>query len=115
MTTLSGCWLLSSRLISQGIGSIWLQSPPAGQHNAVVLAARAMHDSPMGQQNSSGKSPEHWVYDESPHVEARPKSSDGDTCRPNKAEVVGIAVRKSSKTDALGKREMLVRFFIGML
>lgn len=53
------------------------------------------------------------MYDESPHVEARPKSSDGGICRPKRAEVVGIAVRNSNKADALGNTEILVRFFIG--
>lgn len=37
------------------MGSISLQSPPEGQHSAVVLPARAIHVSPEGQQKPSGR------------------------------------------------------------
>lgn len=42
MTTLSGCWLLSSSEMSQGMGSISLQSEPVGQQSAVVFPAKAI-------------------------------------------------------------------------
>lgn len=69
---------MSSRDISQGIGSIWEQSPPVGQHSAVVLPASAMQVEVLGQQKSEGRLAEHWTYDESPHVESRPKISSGE-------------------------------------
>lgn len=61
ITVADGYLLLSSSDRSQGMASICEQSPPVGQHSAVVLPARAMQVDVDGQQKSEGRSTAHWT------------------------------------------------------
>lgn len=55
MTAALGYASLSSSDTSQGMLSISAQSLPEGQHIALVLPAKAMHLSPLGQQKLDGR------------------------------------------------------------